>query len=193
MADPTRVPVVIGVGDLRSGRAGSPADPREPLDLIHEATTAALADTGVADSAALAARVDTIRAVKTASWAYDDLPGLLADRLGANPDRTSTTPIGILLGGVDFSDLFLTLRQGTVPGPYVTLAAAREAGAVTINYGVFANSVISFLIVAFAVFLLVRSFNKLKRQEAKALDVPPAPPADIVLLTEIRDLLRQRG
>ena len=102
-------------------------------------------------------------------------------------------PIGILLGGVDFSDLFLTLRQGTVPGPYTSLEAAREAGAVTINYGVFANSVISFLIVAFAVFLLVRNFNKLKRQEAKALDVAPAtPPADIVLLSEIRDLLKQR-
>jgi len=103
-------------------------------------------------------------------------------------------PIGILLGGVDFSDLFITLRQGAVPGPYVNLAAAREAGAVTINYGVFANSVISFVIVAFAVFLLVRSFNKLKRQEAKVLDVPTAaPPADVVLLSEIRDLLKQRA
>ena len=103
-------------------------------------------------------------------------------------------PIGIMLGGVDFTDLFLTLRQGTVPGPYATLEAAREAGAVTINYGVFVNSVISFLIVAFAVFMLVRSFNKLKRQEAAAVDVPPAaPPADVLLLSEIRDLLRQRA
>jgi large conductance mechanosensitive channel len=103
-------------------------------------------------------------------------------------------PIGILLGGVDFSDLFITLRQGTVPGPYVNLAAAREAGAVTINYGVFAISVISFVIVAFAVFMLVRAFNKLKRQEEKALDVTPAaPPADVVLLSEIRDLLKQRA
>jgi large conductance mechanosensitive channel len=103
-------------------------------------------------------------------------------------------PIGILLGGVDFSDLFITLRQGAIPGPYVNLEAAREAGAVTINYGVFANSLISFIIVAFAVFMLVRSFNKLKRQEEKALDVAPAaPPADIVLLSEIRDLLKQRA
>jgi large conductance mechanosensitive channel len=103
-------------------------------------------------------------------------------------------PIGILLGGVDFSDLFITLRQGAVPGPYVNLEAAREAGAVTINYGVFVNSVISFVIVAFAVFILVRSFNKLKRQEEKAVAVPPAgPPADIVLLSEIRDLLKQRA
>ncbi|KLL96130.1 acetyl-CoA acetyltransferase, partial [Rhodococcus sp. IITR03] len=77
MTDPTRVPVVIGVGDLRSGRAGAPADPREPLDLIHEATLAAIADSG----ADLATRIDTIHAIKTASWNYDDLPGLLAERL----------------------------------------------------------------------------------------------------------------
>jgi large conductance mechanosensitive channel len=102
-------------------------------------------------------------------------------------------PIGILLGGVDFSDLFITLRQGAVPGPYGTLAAAREAGAVTINYGVFANAVISFFIVAFAVFLLVRNFNKLRRQEAAAPAAPPAPPADVVLLTEIRDLLKKKA
>jgi large conductance mechanosensitive channel len=102
-------------------------------------------------------------------------------------------PIGIPLGGVDFSDLFITLRQGAVPGPYATLAAAREAGAVTINYGVFANSVISFLIVAFAVFLLVRSFNKLKRQEAAAPAAPPPPSAEVTLLGEIRDLLKKRA
>lgn len=90
MSDPTRVPVVIGVGDLRSGRAGAPADPREPLDLIHEATLAAISDAG----ADLASRIDTIRAVKTASWNYDDLPGLLAERLGAAPEHTSTSPIG---------------------------------------------------------------------------------------------------
>jgi large conductance mechanosensitive channel len=102
-------------------------------------------------------------------------------------------PIGILLGGVDFTDLFITLRQGAVPGPYVTLAAAREAGAVTINYGVFANAVISFFIVAFAVFLLVKNFNRLKKQEAAAPAAPPAPSADVVLLTEIRDLLKKKA
>ena len=101
-------------------------------------------------------------------------------------------PLGILLGGVDFSDLFLTLRQGAVAGPYATLAAAREAGAVTINYGMFANSVVSFIIVAFAVFMLVKSFNKLKTAEAAAPAAPPAPPADVVLLGEIRDLLKKR-
>jgi large conductance mechanosensitive channel len=71
-------------------------------------------------------------------------------------------PIGLLLGGVDFSDLFVTLKEGAITGPYSTLAAAQEAGAVTISYGLFINSVISFLIVAFAVFLLIRSINKLQ-------------------------------
>jgi len=103
-------------------------------------------------------------------------------------------PIGIVLGGVDFSNLFITLRQGAVlPGPYASLAAAAEAGAVTINYGVFVNAVISLMIVAFAVFMLVRAFNKLKRQEAVAPTAPPPPPADVVLLGEIRDLLKQRA
>lgn len=74
-------------------------------------------------------------------------------------------PIGLLLGGVDFTDLFVTLKQGAIPGPYVTLAAAQEAGAVVISYGVFFNAVISFLIVAMAVFLLIRSLNQLRREE----------------------------
>jgi large conductance mechanosensitive channel len=81
-------------------------------------------------------------------------------------------PVGLLLGGVDFANLFAVLRAGTVPGPYTSLAVAQEAGAVTINYGVFVNTIISFLIVAFAVFLLVRKINQLRReQEAPA----PAP------------------
>ena len=102
-------------------------------------------------------------------------------------------PIGMLLGGVDFTDLFVTLSQGTVPGPYATLAAAQEAGAVTINYGVFGNSIISFLIVAFAVFMLVRSFNKLKRAEEAAPAAPPAPSAEENLLAEIRDILSAKA
>jgi large conductance mechanosensitive channel len=101
-------------------------------------------------------------------------------------------PIGLVLGGVDFTDLFLTLREGTVAGPYATLAEATEAGAVTINYGVFINAVISFLIVGFSVFLLVRSFNKLKAKEEAAPAAPAAPSAEETLLTEIRDLLRAR-
>jgi len=101
-------------------------------------------------------------------------------------------PIGILLGGVDFGDLFITLRAGATPGPYVTLAAARDAGAVTVNYGQFLNAVISFIIVAFAVFMLVKSFNKLKTAEAAAPAAPPPPAPDVVLLGEIRDLLKQK-
>ena len=81
-------------------------------------------------------------------------------------------PIGLLLGNVDFSELFLVLKSGGTAGPYMTLAEAQKAGAVTINYGLFLNSVISFLIVAFAVFLLIRAVNKMKREEA----APPAEP-----------------
>ena len=81
-------------------------------------------------------------------------------------------PIGLLLGGVDFGDLFITLKDGSTAGPYSTLAAAQEAGAVTISYGVFFNAVVSFLIVAFAVFLLVRSINKLRAEE----EAPPPDP-----------------
>lgn len=81
-------------------------------------------------------------------------------------------PIGLLLGGVDFSDLFVTLKEGADAGPYATLAAAQEAGAVTISYGVFFNSVISFLIVAFAVFLLIRSINKLQAEEEPEPEEP---------------------
>jgi large conductance mechanosensitive channel len=74
---------------------------------------------------------------------------------------------------VDFSELFLVLKSGTTEGPYATLAAAQSAGAVTINYGLFINSVVSFLIVAFAVFMLIRAINKLKREEV----APPAEPS----------------
>ena len=72
-------------------------------------------------------------------------------------------PIGMLLGNVDFADLFVVLREGSVAGPYVSLAAAKEAGAVTLNYGAFINTIINFLIVAFAIFLLIRNINRLKR------------------------------
>jgi large conductance mechanosensitive channel len=83
-----------------------------------------------------------------------------------------TPPIGLLLGNVDFSNLFVVLKEGATPGPFASLAEAQKAGAVTINYGVFINTIVSFLIVAFAVFLLVRGVNKLKRKE----EAPPAEP-----------------
>lgn len=81
-------------------------------------------------------------------------------------------PIGLLVGNVDFSNLFLVLKAGKVAAPYPSLAEAQAAGAVTINYGIFVNTVINFLIVAFAVFMLVRGVNKLRRQQ----EPPPAEP-----------------
>ena len=81
-------------------------------------------------------------------------------------------PIGILLGNVDFSNLFTVIKEGTAPGPYATHAAAKAAGAVTINYGTIFNTIISFLIVAFSIFLLIRNINRMKRKEEAP---PPAP------------------
>jgi len=82
-------------------------------------------------------------------------------------------PIGLLLGRVDFSNLFVVLKEGTQAGPYASLAAAKQAGAVTLNIGVFINTVISFLIIALAIFLVIRQINKLKRKA----EAPAAPPA----------------
>ena len=102
-------------------------------------------------------------------------------------------PIGLALGGVDFANMFVVLRDGTKAAPpYAALADAKAAGAVTLNYGVFANSIVSFLIVAFAVFMVVRGANSLKQKQAEAPDAPPAPTKDQLLLAEIRDLLKSR-
>ena len=96
--------------------------------------------------------------------------------------------IGLLLGDVNFSDMFFVLKDGAEPaGPYSTLALAQEAGAVTVNYGVFINTILTFLIVAFAVFLLVRNLNRWQKQEEEK---PAPPPQEVVLLTEIRDSLQ---
>lgn len=103
-------------------------------------------------------------------------------------DDVIMPPIGLLLGGVDFTDFFITLSGGT----YATLAAAKEAGAVTLNYGAFINTVISFVIVAFAVFLLIKQINRLTPKEEEAPKEPPAPPREEVLLEEIRDLLKSQ-
>ena len=83
-------------------------------------------------------------------------------------------PIGLALGGVDFANFFFVLKAGTVAGPYGSLADAKTAGAVTINYGMFINAVISFLIVAFAVFLLIKGMNSTRRKEAAAPTPPPS-------------------
>ncbi len=79
-------------------------------------------------------------------------------------------PIGLLLGNVDFSNLFMVLKDGAIAGPYVSTAAAKAAGAVSINYGTFINTIINFVIVAFAIFMLIRVMNRLRREQ-------PAPAA----------------
>jgi large conductance mechanosensitive channel len=81
-------------------------------------------------------------------------------------------PVGVLLGNMDFTNLFLVLKEGKVPAPYASLADAKAAGAATINFGLFINTIISFLIVAFSVFLLVKNINRLKKQAEE----PPATP-----------------
>lgn len=81
-------------------------------------------------------------------------------------------PIGMILGKVDFANLFIILKEGKIAGPYASLASAQEAGAVTVNYGVFVNTVVNFIIVAFALFLLIRVINKIKAKEEA---LPPEP------------------
>jgi len=107
-------------------------------------------------------------------------------------DDVIMPPLGLLIGGVDFSNLFITLKNGLKqPGPYASLAEAKAAGATTMNLGVFVNTVISFVIVAFAIFLLVRAINRLYRKK-EAAPAPPEPTREEVLLTEIRDAIRHR-
>ena len=96
-------------------------------------------------------------------------------------------PIGKLMGGVDFTDLFVTLG----PEKYPTLEAAKAAGAVTLNYGLFLNNVINFVIVAFSVFLMVKALNNAKKKEEAAPSAPPPVPREVVVLEEIRDLLKK--
>lgn len=95
-------------------------------------------------------------------------------------------PLGKLMGGIDFSNFFINLSEGN----YATLKAAQEAGAATINYGLFANQVLNFLIVSFAVFMLVKQVNRFHRKEEARPTV--APPRQEVLLEEIRDLLKKK-
>lgn len=96
--------------------------------------------------------------------------------------------IGLITGGVDFSNLFVTIKGTVAP----TLEAAKKAGAVTLNYGLFINAIINFLIVAFAIFWMVRVIQKLHRKAPEEPAPPPAPSATEQLLTEIRDLLKER-
>ena len=99
-------------------------------------------------------------------------------------------PLGLLMGGLDFKDMFVTLKDGAkAAGPYASLADAKAAGANTLNYGAFVNAVVSFLIVAFAVFLVVKAMNNMRRTQPAA--PPPGPTPDQALLAEIRDLLKK--
>ena len=102
-------------------------------------------------------------------------------------------PIGMALGGVDFAEFYKVLPQGDPAGPYATLAAAKEAGAVTMNWGIFVNALISFVIVGFALFMVIKGFNKMKAEEEAAPEAPPEPSAEETLLTEIRDLMKAKA
>jgi large conductance mechanosensitive channel len=98
-------------------------------------------------------------------------------------------PVGWAMGGIDFSNFFVTLKGPVLP----TLAEAQKAGSVTINYGVFINTIINFAVVALALFALIRGINRLQTKPPEnAADAPP-PPEDVVLLREIRDLLKSRA
>ena len=95
-------------------------------------------------------------------------------------------PLGLLIGGLDFSDLFITLKG---PSGLATVAEAQKAGAVTLNYGLFVNTIVQFAIVAFAIFVVIKQINRLHKKEEAA---PPPPPKQEVLLEEIRDILKAK-
>ena len=102
-----------------------------------------------------------------------------------------TPPLGFALGGIDFSNFFLTLKGAHL----ATLAEAQKAGAVTVNYGVFLNAIFNFIVVALALFLFIRAINRLitpVTATEKADAAPPPPPEEVVLLREIRDQLKVR-
>lgn len=102
-------------------------------------------------------------------------------------------PLGLLIGGVDFSTLKLVLQEGVAAvteGDVVVVEAVKE---VSINYGTFINTIITFVIVAFAVFMLVKAYSKMEKKEEAAPATPPAPSKEEVLLAEIRDELRKRN
>lgn len=100
--------------------------------------------------------------------------------------------VGLALGGMDFSNVFVVLKDGTTPSPYPTLAVAKATGAVTLNIGLFASAVVSFFIVSFALFLVIKGMNATRREQAAAPAPPPGPTPDQQLLAEIRDLLAGR-
>jgi large conductance mechanosensitive channel len=99
--------------------------------------------------------------------------------------------IGVVTGGLDFSSRYLLLKDGTPPAPYATVAAAKAAGAVTINIGSFISLVLNFVLVAFVLFMIIKAMNQMRRkQPAAPASAPPPPTTEERLLTEIRDLLK---
>jgi large conductance mechanosensitive channel len=104
-------------------------------------------------------------------------------------DDVIMPPIGVITGGVDFSNIYIPLSSAT----YDSLAQAKEAGAPTMNIGLFINAVISFAIVAFVLFLVIKAMNRLRRKQEEAPATEPPPSQEVVLLQEIRDALVKRG
>ena len=100
--------------------------------------------------------------------------------------------IGLALGGTDFSNMFVVLREGTSPGPYPSLKVAKDAGAVLFAYGMLINTIINFVIIAFALFMVIKAMNAAKREQAAA-PPPPPPSNEERLLTDIRDILAGRS
>ncbi len=101
-------------------------------------------------------------------------------------------PIGFILGKMDFSNFFIVLKEGTTAGPYLSLAEASKAGALTLNLGSFFNTLISFLIVAWAIFVVVKVMNTMRRNEDAKPPEEKAQSAEVKLLTEIRDTLKTK-
>lgn len=101
-----------------------------------------------------------------------------------------TPLIGLLTGGQDFANSFIVLRDGKAAGPYASLKMAKDAGAVVLSWGVFVNTVLNFLLVALALFFVVKAMNRLRRSTPEAPAAAPEPSAEAKLLTEIRDLLK---
>jgi large conductance mechanosensitive channel len=101
---------------------------------------------------------------------------------------------GVLLGKTDFKDKFIVMATAEgQPGPFGSLAAAKEAGATTLNYGVFVNAVVSFLIVSFSIFIVIKAMNRMRREPDPTPEAPMEPSDEVKLLTEIRDALKAKG